>query len=428
MELCQSEMIDLPGMIGLSIPPGDDMDALLTIKGQRNLPRYFAQVMQVTKGLEAGRLDFVLPDGRRFRAEGRTPGPVGEVLIHDTDIFARLIREGDMGFCEAYLEGGWTTPDLMAFMDLVHQGNEAVYDGFPGIGIVRTFEKMRHWLRGNSRRQAKKNIAHHYDLGNDFYRLWLDETMTYSSALFRTGQESLEAAQAAKYAGMVDRMGTVPGDHVLEIGCGWGGFAEYAAKERGLRVTGLTISQAQHDYAVERIAKAGLSDRVEIKLMDYRDERGTYDGIASIEMFEAVGEKYWPVYFSTLRERLKPGRNATLQIITVHDKRWHVYKRGVDFIQKYIFPGGMLPSPAVLRAEIRRAGLGLVGSFEFGESYSQTLRRWHETFNERWDDVARLGFDARFRRMWNFYLTSCAGAFQSGNCDVTQITVTRPQG
>jgi cyclopropane-fatty-acyl-phospholipid synthase len=226
---------------------------------------------------------------------------------------------------------------------------------------------------------------------------------------------------------MVDQMGAAPGDHVLEIGCGWGGFAEYAARERGLKVTGLTISQAQHDYAVQRIAAAGLSDRVEIKLQDYRDERGSYDGIASIEMFEAVGEKYWPVYFDTLRDRLKPGRHATLQIITVQDRRWKVYKRGVDFIQKYIFPGGMLPSPSALKAEVERAGLRIRGSIEFGQSYSDTLRRWHETFNARWDEIAAMGFDDRFRRMWNFYLTSCAGSFKGGNCDVTQITVTRPR-
>jgi cyclopropane-fatty-acyl-phospholipid synthase len=225
---------------------------------------------------------------------------------------------------------------------------------------------------------------------------------------------------------MVDLIGVQPGDHVLEIGCGWGGFAEYAAAERGLRVTGLTISQEQHDFAVERIRRVGLSDRVDIRLQDYRDNTGSYDGIASIEMFEAVGEKYWPIYFKTLRDRLKPGRKATLQIITVQDRRYDVYRKGVDFIQKYIFPGGMLPSPTALRTEISRAGLDLGGSIEFGDSYSQTLRRWHETFNNRWDDIARMGFDDRFRRMWNFYLTSCAGAFQGGNCDVTQITVNRP--
>lgn len=404
---------------------GNGMTALVSTRGQHDLPRYFSQVYEVMQNLRHGRLDFVLDDGRRFRVEGAGPGPVAELDIHDPDIFARLIREGDLGFCEAYVDGGWSTPDLQAFMDLVHADNDGVYDGFPGMALLRAYENLRHWLRGNSRRQARRNIAAHYDLGNEFYALWLDDSMTYSSALFRTGQESLEEAQRLKYASMVDRMGAKPGDHVLEIGCGWGGFAEYAAKERGLRVTGLTISQAQHDYAVERIARAGLSDRVEIRLQDYRDERGSYDGIASIEMFEAVGEKYWPVYFQTLRERLKPEARATLQIITVQDKRWEVYRRSVDFIQKYIFPGGMLPSPMALRAEIGRAGLTVVDSIEFGESYSMTLRRWHETFNERWDRVAAMGFDERFRRMWNFYLTSCAGSFHGRNCDVTQITVMR---
>jgi len=402
------------------------MTHLTTTKGQTGLPRYFAAVFDIALRISRGRLDFVLPDGRRFRAEGREPGPVAEIVAHDPDVFARLIREGELGFCDAYIDGGWSSPDLQAFLDLIQAGNEGVYDGFPGMGLVRAYERLRFWLQSNSKRQAKKNIAYHYDLGNDFYRLWLDDTMTYSSALFLTGQESLEKAQTQKYASMVDRIGAQPGDHVLEIGCGWGGFAEYAAKERGLRVTGLTISQAQHDYAVARMAKAGLSDRVEIRLQDYRDERGSYDGIASIEMFEAVGERYWPAYFDTLRDRLKPGRHATLQIITIADRRWEHYRKNVDFIQKYIFPGGMLPSPGALKREIARAGLTFRDSFEFGQSYSQTLRRWHDSFNARWDEVRAMGFDDRFRRMWNFYLTSCAGAFAGGNCDVTQITVTRP--
>jgi cyclopropane-fatty-acyl-phospholipid synthase len=404
---------------------GDGM-ILTTTKGQPNLPRYFASVFEMAQRLNRGRVDVILPDGRHFRAEGSEPGYVAELHIHNPDLFARLIREGDLGFCEAYMDGWWSTPDLMGFMDLIHDDAEHIYDGFPGQRLLRAYEQVRFWWQANSKRQARKNISYHYDLGNEFYSLWLDETMTYSSAKFGSGQESLEKAQIAKYASMVDQMGAQPGDHVLEIGCGWGGFAEYAAGERGLRITGLTISQEQHDYAVARIAKAGLSDRVEIKMQDYRDERGTYDGIASIEMFEAVGEKYWPVYFETLRDRLKPGKNATLQIITVADRRWKVYKRGVDFIQRYIFPGGMLPSPSVLRAEVEKAGLRVAQSVEFGESYSQTLRRWHETFNAQWDQVASLGFDDRFRRMWNFYLTSCAGSFHSGNCDVTQITVTRP--
>jgi cyclopropane-fatty-acyl-phospholipid synthase len=403
------------------------MDALTSTKGQTGLPRYFGPAFEVAKRLGEGRLDFVLPDGRRFRLDGARPGPMAELVIHNNELFTRLIREGELGFCDSYLEGWWESPDLQAFLDLIQlPANNMVNDGFPGMGLVRAYEKLRFLLQSNSKRQARKNIHAHYDLGNEFYGLWLDDSMTYSSALFEGGQESLEAAQTQKYASMVDQMGAKSGDHVLEIGCGWGGFAEYAARERGLRVTGLTISQAQYDYAVARIAKAGLADKVQIKLQDYRDETGLYDGIASIEMFEAVGERYWPVYFNALRERLKPGGHATLQIITVADHRWHIYRKSVDFIQKYIFPGGMLPAPSVLKREVERAGLRFKHSIEFGESYSQTLRRWHESFNARWEDVARLGFDERFRRMWNFYLTSCAGAFRGGNCDVTQITVSRP--
>lgn len=397
-----------------------------TTDGQRGLPRYFAQVFARACAMEAGLVTFVLPDGRKFRAEGARPGPVAELHVHDPDLFTRLIREGDLGFSEAYLDGDWSTPDLQAFMDLVHVAGDDIYDGFPGKGLLRLVEQARQALRGNTRRQARRNIAAHYDLGNDFYRLWLDETMTYSSAMFTTGQESLESAQTAKYASLIDEMGVEAGDHVLEIGCGWGGFAEYAATERGLRVTGLTNSEAQHDYARDRIRNAGLDDRVEIRLQDYRDARGQFDGIASIEMFEAVGERYWPVYFEFVRERLKPQCNATLQIITVQDRRWEVYRSGVDFIQKYIFPGGLLPSRKALLAEVERAGLRVVHSVEFGESYSQTLRRWHETFNENWPRISALGFDERFRRMWNFYLTSCAATFASGNCDVTQITLKRP--
>ncbi len=399
---------------------------LTETKEQDDLPRYMTSVLSMMEGMRAGRLDIRLEDGRVFRCEGQHPGPVAEIVIHHPDVFSRLIREGDLGFCDSYLDGWWSSPDLQAFMDLIHDQQESVYDGFPGQSLVRALEKFRFWLQSNTKRQAKKNISYHYDLGNDFYGLWLDETMTYSSAIFKNGQEDLAAAQTQKYASMVDRMGVKPGDHVLEIGCGWGGFAEYAAKERGLKVTGLTISKEQLAYAQKRIEDAGLSDQVTLKLQDYRDETGTYDGVASIEMFEAVGEKYWPDYFKTVRNCLKPGAAATLQIILIEDKRWDTYRKGVDFIQKYIFPGGMLPSPRVLREEVESAGLHVKETFEFGESYSQTLRRWHEDFNARWDQVAELGFDDRFRRMWNFYLTSCAGAFRGGICDVTQMTIERP--
>ena len=402
------------------------MSVLTSTNNQQNLPRYFARVFDLVGKLNSGRVDFILPDGRRFRAEGLKPGPVAEVTINNPDVFARLVREGDLGFCDAYLDGWWTTPDLQAFMDFIHADNDDMYDGFPGMALVRAWEKARFWFQSNTKRQALKNISYHYDLGNDFYSLWLDDTMTYSSALFNTSQESLEKAQIAKYASMVDQMGVQPGDHVLEIGCGWGGFAEYAAKERGLKVTGLTISKEQLEYAQKRIKSKGLSDKVNLKLQDYRDETGVYDGVASIEMFEAVGEKYWPVYFDKIKQCLKPGKQATLQIITIQDARWEVYRKSVDFIQKYIFPGGMLPSPSVLRKEVHKAGLSVQHSIEFGKSYSQTLRRWFEVFNNKWDNISAMGFDDRFRRMWNFYLTSCAATFESGNCDVTQITLQKP--
>ena len=399
---------------------------LTSTDGQKNLPRYFSQSFAVAQNIKAGRLEIVLPDGRTFSASGAELGPIAILEVHNEELFARLIREGYVGFSEAYMDGWWSTPELQSFMDLVNTDNDDMYNGYPGQRLVQMYEKLRFWLQRNHKSQARKNISYHYDLGNDFYGLWLDDTMTYSSALFATGQESLEAAQTAKYKQMVDEMGAQPGDHILEIGCGWGGFAEYAAKERGLKVTCLTISEQQFNFAVDRIKRAGLSDLVDFKLQDYRDEKGVYDGIASIEMFEAVGEKYWPVYFDKVKERLKPGKLATLQIITVADHRWDAYRNDVDFIQKYIFPGGMLPSPSALRAEVTRAGLGVEKSVEFGQSYAITLKRWHETFNDKWEQISTMGFDDRFRRMWNYYLTSCAAAFETANCDVTQITVKRP--
>jgi len=234
---------------------------LTTTEGQKNLPRYFASVFDMMKHLPSGRVDVTLPDGRMFRADTGKPGYVAVLEVHNAELFARLIREGDLGFAEAYMDGWWSTPDLMSFMDLVSDDADAIYDGFPGQKLIATYEKLRFWWQSNSKRQAKKNISYHYDLGNAFYGLWLDDTMTYSSAKFVTGQEDLEKAQTQKYASMVDEMGVKAGDHVLEIGCGWGGFAEYAAKERGLKVTGLTISREQFNYAVERIEKAGLMFR-----------------------------------------------------------------------------------------------------------------------------------------------------------------------
>ena len=302
---------------------------------------------------------------------------------------------------------------------------ETIVDVNLGAGLFRLWERLRHCLNANSCKGSRRNIAHHYDLGNAFYGLWLDETMTYSSALFRSGRESLADAQQNKYAAICDRLAPAPGDRVLEIGCGWGGFAEYAIRERGVRVTGLTISREQHDYARRRLFEAGLAERAEIVLRDYREERGTYDAIASIEMIEAVGEKYWPVYFSTLHERLRPNGVAALQAITISDRLFPQYRTSADFLQKYIFPGGMLPSPAALHDRSAAAGLKTIGTEAFADSYSRTLRTWRHQFNARWDRIAALGFDDRFRRMWNFYLAASAAGFASGATDVVQIAYSR---
>ncbi len=403
------------------------MTHLTSTAGQTDLPRWFARAFDTLCGIRAGTIDIALPDGRLFRAAGERPGPYGRIDVKDGAMFARVVRDGEIGFSEAFMDGQWDTPDLQSLLDVLLLNNDEIGRQTPGMALVRVWERINHLLRRNSKVQAKRNISYHYDLGNDFYSLWLDDTMSYSSAIFTEPQQSLEDAQTAKYASMCDQIGVKPGDHILEIGCGWGGFAEYAAKERGARVTGLTISREQHDYAVERIRRAGLEGQVEIALRDYRDETGTYDGIASIEMFEAVGERYWPAYFDSVRERLKPGAKGTFQIITIADRLFPEYRKGVDFIQKYIFPGGMLPSMSALREQVAKADLAEVTNIEFGQSYSETLRRWHETFNAKWDDIAAQGFDDRFRRMWNFYLTSCAATFQQRTTDVVQLTVTRPR-
>ena len=397
-----------------------------TMTGQTGLPRWCETVFALLRRIEIGSMSFTLPDGRTFLARGRNHGPQGHFDVRNPGLFTRLVREGDLGFTEAYLDGWWDTPDLQALMDVALLNNDQIGYSFPGRGLVRAYERLRHWLRANTRRGARRNIAYHYDLGNEFYRLWLDPSMTYSSALFSGQGETLEQAQRNKYASICDRMRLQPGDHVLEIGCGWGGFAEYAIRERGARVTGLTLSREQHAFAQRRLAEAGLAEMAEIVLRDYREERGSYDGVASIEMFEAVGERYWPTYFRTVFERLRPGGQASIQMITVAENLFESYRRSTDFIQKYIFPGGMLAAPSVASRYAEAAGLVHSGSMEFGESYSRTLREWYRTFNEHWDEVARLGFDDRFRRMWNMYLTSCAACFHAGTTDVTQITLRRP--
>ena len=400
------------------------MEILTSVKGQRGLPRWFTPTFQIIKNFRYGAMEFALPDGRVFRAEGREPGPEGRANVRDVRMFARTMREGKLGFAESYLDGWFDSPDLQALLDAIYANNRELSPSIRVAAIARNYERLRHWLRRNTKLQAQKNISYHYDLGNDFYSLWLDESMTYSSALFNEGDD-LATAQRSKYEAICDGIGVKQGDSLLEIGCGWGGFAEYAAKVRGATVRGLTISKQQFDFARKRMFEAGLNERVEIVMQDYRDEQGKFDGIASIEMFEAVGERYWPVYFDTVRNRLRKAGRATLQIITMEDGLWEAYRRNVDFIQKYIFPGGMLPSPSALKSAVTASGLKVAGSMEFGLNYSETLRHWNKNFQSRWDSIAELGFDDRFKRMWEFYLTSCAAGFAGRSIDVTQITLRR---
>jgi cyclopropane-fatty-acyl-phospholipid synthase len=376
--------------------------------------------------LNRGRLDMVLPDGRTLRFEGAEPGPQAEFIVHDLTFAKKVLARGDIGFAEVFMEGGFDTPSLADVLEFFTVNFEDAGKLAVGGQIARAVNNVRHAFRANTRKGSKRNILAHYDLGNDFYAKWLDRTMTYSSAIFAANDQSLEDAQLSKYRSIARNLQLKPDDHVLEIGSGWGGFAEVAAKEFGARVTSVTISDAQHAYAVKRIADAGLSERVKIVLKDYRDIQGQFDAVASIEMFEAVGEDYWPVYFGKVASALKPGGRAALQIITIDDREFNRYRKRADFIQHYIFPGGMLPSERRLREETARAGLGVEIDAMFGQSYARTLALWARRFETAWDDIAKMGFDERFRRLWLYYLAYCEAGFRTGRIDVGQFVLTKP--
>ena len=404
-------------------------EVLTSTKGQSDLPRWFETFFGIIGRIERGTLEIALPDGRVFATTGPEQGPTGRINVANPGFFSRMVRDGELGFGEMYMDQWWDTPDLHELMDLLLLNNKAIARPFTGAALVRAYERLRHWLRSNTKSGSKKNISYHYDLGNDFYAAWLDETMSYSSALYTEPDQDMVSGQLNKYQAICDRIDPAgqlgQGAQILEIGCGWGGFAEHAIRDRGWKITGLTLSREQHDYARKRLFDAGLADHAQIVLRDYRDETGHYDGVASIEMLEAVGERYWPTYFNSLHDRLQPGRCAALQVITIADDLFESYRKGTDFVQKYIFPGGMLPSPSALRAEARQAGLVFEGSTEFGRSYSRTLREWSARFTASWPDIRELGFDDRFKRMWDFYLACCAGCFLADTTDVTQITLRR---
>jgi cyclopropane-fatty-acyl-phospholipid synthase len=373
-----------------------------------------------------GSITMVLPDGSMRRFQGTEPGPDARIVVHDDRMAKRMITGGTLGFCEAYLDGDWSSPDMMALFEGALRNERALGEHLYGKSWFRLVQwALHHRRRPNTKAGSRKNIAHHYDLGNDFYARWLDRSMTYSSAVYAGGTSDLSEAQEAKYAALCHRLRLEPGMRVLEIGCGWGGFAEHAARHHGVHVTGLTISAEQHAYATQRIAKAGLSDRVEIRMQDYRDVEGRFDRVASIEMFEAVGERYWGTFFDTVRDRLVAGGRAALQVIVIADRYFEGYRRGADYIQKYIFPGGMLPSPTALRAAAERAGLGVEEMEGYASDYSRTLQEWNRRFQAAWPDIAAMGFDQRFKRMWEQYLIYCAAGFETDCIDVVQVSLAK---
>ncbi|MDE8348053.1 MAG: cyclopropane-fatty-acyl-phospholipid synthase [Acidocella sp.] len=383
--------------------------------------------LQFARLLRAGRLNLVLPNGSTHHFEGSEPGPTATMLLRDPRMITKLVFGGCLGLSEAYMDGMWDSPNLTDVLRLGTANEQAFEAMLRGKNWARFASWMMHKLRPNTRKGSRKNIAEHYDLGNDFYAQWLDGSMTYSAALFSNGENDLQAAQVEKYRRLCRALDIQPGMSVLEIGCGWGGFAEVAAGEFGAIVTGITLSTEQLIFAQERMIKAGLADKVTLKLEDYRDTTGHFDRVASIEMFEAVGEAYWPVYFQTVRDRLRPGGQAGIQVITIADRFFADYRMTADFIQRYVFPGGMLPSPTRLREEIAAAGMHLHDSFWFGRDYAETLSRWQASFQAAWDKIAGLSsqYDERFKRLWEFYLGYCEVGFEAGWTDVSQIVIRR---
>jgi cyclopropane-fatty-acyl-phospholipid synthase len=405
---------------------GTDSPIRLTVDNHgeltRGLPAKARMALRFLIDLPKGSLTLNLPDGGRVLVGGNAPGPDAELTLKNWRLPGRAITGATIGLAESFIDGDWDSPDVTRFLELFVVNEEAGETLAGGSSwLLAAVQRVRHWLNDNTRGRARKNISAHYDLGNAFYREWLDPSMTYSSALFSTGANDLKGAQAEKYRALARDTGIGASDHVLEIGCGWGGFAEFAAREIGCKVTGLTISREQHDFALERIHKAGLSEKVEIKFQDYRDETGKYDRIASIEMFEAVGEKYWPVFFGKMKECLKPGGTAGLQIITINESAFERYRARVDFIQRYVFPGGMLPTPQMLRSLGADHGMAFLRERVFAQDYARTLAEWRHRFQGSWDRIVHMGFDERFRRLWEFYLHYCEAGFRTEYIDVRQV-------
>lgn len=382
------------------------------------IARWFRQIKN-------GRLIIEFPSGRQKIFKGEYSGPEAILKINNFRVVRRLLIAGDIGLAEGYIEGEWDTPNLSGLVSLGIINSEPFSKALSQSRIATWLNRCRHALHSNSKKGSRKNISAHYDLGNEFYRQWLDETMSYSSGFFIDLDEDMVTAQRRKYIRMIQTLDLKPGDRILEIGCGWGGFAELAASEYDCEVVGLTLSKEQASYARDRIAQAGLADKVDIRIQDYRDVTGEFDHIVSIEMFEAVGEEYWQTYLKVINERLKPGGRAALQIITINDEYFEEYRSNPDFIQRYIFPGGMLPSPERFERAVSKAGLSLAHSSFFGKSYGETLRRWDQSFKENWPEIEPLGFDQKFYRLWRYYLAYCEAGFDQDKINIGHFVIQR---
>ena len=384
------------------------------------LSRWFLR--RVLSRIAIGHLTIFTPDGERLCSAPGLPGPQATMILNNWRSMRRLLLDGDIGLAEAYRDGDLHTPDLTALIELGARNDATLRGLVSGAWPARLLNRLRHVLNANTRRGSRRNITAHYDLGNAFYGRWLDASMMYSSALYETPAETLEAAQQRRLDRIVAMLDLSGGEHVLEIGCGWGALAERLARE-GCRVSAITLSPAQLEAARKRIADAGLSERVTIELRDYRDIAGQFDRIVSIEMIEAVGRAYWPSYFDILNRSLKPGGRVVLQAITIDDALFESYQQGTDFIQRYIFPGGSLPSVPVLKNSAEAAALAVVEQLDFGGSYALTLKEWRRRFLENWADIAPLGFDEPFRRLWEFYLCYCEAGFRARTIDVNLVAL-----
>ena len=389
-------------------------------------PAAASATLRLLQRLRHGQLTVQLPDGS-YQQFGQ-PGEMAATLrLHNWNVCGAALKSGDIGFAESYIAGDWSTPQLADLLRLFLRNRAEIEDVIYGTWLGRFVYRLRHLLHRNTKTNSKKNIHAHYDLGNPFYRLWLDETMNYSSALFEHPGQDMVSAQWAKVNRALRMVQVQPGDRVLEIGCGWGALAEAATTTFETSVVGVTLSTEQLAWANERMGRLGTSARADLRLQDYRDiNDGPFDAICSIEMVEAVGREYWPTYFQSVARLLKPGGRACIQSITIADEHFERYIRGTDFIQQYIFPGGCLPSPSAFRAEAQAAGLVVEDSFAFGRDYAETLRQWRDRFLHEEQHVRELGFDERFLRIWEFYLAYCEAAFDEGSTDVMQFTLRKP--